>query len=64
MLKRSVTGLVLGLVMISGLLYSIHSAALLFLIIMIFSSMEWKQHFTKSFFGIAGVIWRNLVLSL
>jgi phosphatidate cytidylyltransferase len=47
MLKRSITGLLLGLIMISGLLFSIWSATALLLVIHIFSSLEWNQHFVK-----------------
>ena len=47
MLKRSITGLILGALMISGLLYSIWTATLLLIIILLFSCWEWLQHFTR-----------------
>lgn len=47
MLKRSITGLILGLVMIWSLLFSMWTATALLLIILIFSSLEWNQHFAK-----------------
>lgn len=47
MFKRSVTGLALGIITIFALLYSIWSATLLLIIILVFSSREWIQHVAK-----------------
>jgi phosphatidate cytidylyltransferase len=62
MLRRSLTGLVLGIVMISGLLYSNWTAAILFLIILIYTSMEWYQHFTVKEGRIASTIFISTIL--
>lgn len=45
MLKRSITGLLLGIVMIGGLISSPWSAVLLFAIILAGSAHEWNYHF-------------------
>lgn len=47
MLKRSITGLILGIIMIGSLLFSKWSAIVLLLIILFFSSREWNTHFAK-----------------
>ncbi len=48
MLIRSLTGLVLGAIIIISLIYSIWTATILLFIILVFSSMEWLRHFTLS----------------
>lgn len=47
MLKRTITGLSLGGVMIFSLLYHLHSALWVLLLILSFSALEWNQHFVK-----------------
>jgi phosphatidate cytidylyltransferase len=44
--KRSITGIILVLITIGSILFSIWSAAFLFLIILFFSSKEWLIHFS------------------
>lgn len=48
MLKRSITGLIFGVLVISSLLYNFWSAVILLLIILFFSLREWNLHFNKS----------------
>lgn len=73
MFKRSITGAILGLTIIIGLLYTFWSAACIFLIILLFSTLEWFVHFTKkqgvfqsAFFisiqAIIGLLLLNLIL--
>lgn len=55
MLKRSITGFILGLIMICGMLYTLESAGIVMLIILAFSAYEWHQNFinkTKLFASI------------
>lgn len=47
MKTRIITGLVLGLVMISALLYSFFTCLMLFVVICSFSHNEWIKHFLK-----------------
>ncbi len=47
MIKRSITGLILGLFMIGSILFSEWTASILFLLIAVGSSYEWYIHFTK-----------------
>lgn len=48
MLKRSITGLILGLTVIACILYSSFSAVALILIILLGSSYEWYKHLVSS----------------
>lgn len=45
MLKRSITGLILGIIMIIGFLYSFITASLLLTLITIGAGYEWTKHF-------------------
>ena len=48
MLKRSITGLILGVVVISTILFNFWSATILLFIILLFSIGEWNRHFNNS----------------
>ncbi|MDQ3142102.1 MAG: phosphatidate cytidylyltransferase [Bacteroidota bacterium] len=47
MLKRTLTGLILGIIMIGSLWWNIYSAFVLIEIILLFSAIEWYQHFVQ-----------------
>lgn len=64
MFKRSVTGLILGLFMISGFLYSFPTAILLLAIIYSGSIYEWIKHFTPKNTKIPVVILKVLSISV
>ena len=49
MRKRIITGAILGVIMIFGLLFKLESALLICIIILVFSALEWKTLFIFSY---------------
>lgn len=69
MRKRIITGAILGVIMIFGLLYKLESALLICTIILVFSTLEWKTLFIKqnsnfqnSSILLSFIIWLGLIL--
>ena len=69
MRKRIITGAILGVIMILGLLYKLESALLICTIILVFSTLEWKTLFLKqnsnfqnSSILFSFIIWLGLIL--
>ena len=69
MRKRIITGAILGVIMIFGLLYKLESALLICTIILVFSTLEWKTLFLKqnsnfqnSSILFSFIIWLGLIL--
>ena len=69
MRKRIITGAILGVIMIFGLLFKLESALLICTIILVFSTLEWKTLFLKqnsnfqnSSILFSFIIWLGLIL--
>lgn len=69
MRKRIITGAILGVIMIFGLLFKLESALLICTIILVFSTLEWKTLFIKqnsnfqnSSILFSFIIWLGLIL--
>ncbi|MFZ1381035.1 MAG: phosphatidate cytidylyltransferase [Saprospiraceae bacterium] len=69
MRKRIITGAILGVIMIFGLLFKLESALLICIIILVFSALEWKTLFIKqnsnfqnSSILFSFIIWLGLIL--